>query len=183
MNDLEAFRTEGRRLVDWIARYLEGAERLPVLARVRPGEVRASLPPSPPTRPEALETILADVERVIVPGLTHWNHPGFFAYFSNSSAPPAILAEMLSATFNVNAMLWKTSPAATELEVVVLDWLRQMTGLPEGMFGVIQDSASSSTLVGLAAAREAVPGLEVRRRGLVGQARLRMYASDQAHSW
>jgi aromatic-L-amino-acid/L-tryptophan decarboxylase len=182
MNDLEAFRTEGRRLVDWIARYLEGAERLPVLSRVRPGEIREALPASPPARPEALEAILADVERLIVPGLTHWNHPGFFAYFSNSSAPPAILAEMLAAAFNVNAMLWKTSPAATELEVVVLDWLRQMTGLPEGMFGVIQDSASSSTLVGLAAAREAVPGLEVRRRGLAGQARLRMYASDQAHS-
>jgi aromatic-L-amino-acid/L-tryptophan decarboxylase len=182
MNDLEAFRTEGRRLVDWIARYLEGAERLPVLSRVRPGEIREALPASPPARPEALEAILADVERLIVPGLTHWNHPGFFAYFSNSSAPPAILAEMLAAAFNVNAMLWKTSPAATELEVVVLDWLRQMTGLPEEMFGVIQDSASSSTLVGLAAAREAVPGLEVRRRGLAGQARLRMYASDQAHS-
>jgi aromatic-L-amino-acid decarboxylase len=184
MNDLglEAFRAEGRRLVDWIARYLEGTEEWPVLARVRPGEVRGALPASPPAQPEALATILADVERVIVPGLTHWNHPGFFAYFSNSSAPPAILAEMLSAAFNVNAMLWKTSPAATELEVVVLDWLRQMTGLPEGLFGVIQDSASSSTLVGLAAAREAVPGLDARRRGLVGQARLRMYASEQAHS-
>ena len=180
--DLETFRTEGRRLVDWIARYLEGVEQLPVLARVRPGEVRAALPASPPARAEALETILADVDRVIVPGLTHWNHPGFFAYFSNSSPTPAILAEMLTATFNVNAMLWKTSPAATELEVTALDWLRQMTGLPDGLFGVIQDSASSATLVGLAAAREAVPGLDVRRRGLVGQARLRMYASDQAHS-
>jgi aromatic-L-amino-acid decarboxylase len=180
--NLEAFRTEGRHLVDWIARYLEGGETLPVLARVRPGDVRAALPASPPARPEALEAILADVERLIVPGLTHWNQPGFFAYFSNSSAPPAILAEMLSAAFNVNAMLWKTSPSATELEVVVLDWLRQMTGLPAGLFGVIQDSASSSTLVGLAAAREAVPGLEVRRRGLAGQARLRMYASEQAHS-
>jgi len=122
------------------------------------------------------------VDRVIVPGLTHWNHPGFFAYFANSSPTPAILAEMLTATFNVNAMLWKTSPAATELEVTVLDWLRQLTGLPEGLFGVIQDSASAATLVGLAAAREAVAGLDVRRRGLVGQARLCMYASDQAHS-
>ncbi|HEU0093416.1 MAG TPA: pyridoxal-dependent decarboxylase [Vicinamibacteria bacterium] len=180
--DLETFRAEGRRLVDWIARYLEGVEQLPVLARVRPGEVRAALPPSPPARAEALETILADVDRLIVPGLTHWNHPGFFAYFANSSPTPAILGEMLTATFNVNAMLWKTSPAATELEITVLDWLRQMTGLPEGLFGVIQDSASAATLVGLAAAREAVPGLDVRRRGLVGQARLRMYASDQAHS-
>jgi aromatic-L-amino-acid decarboxylase len=180
--DLEVFRSEGRKLVDWIARYLEGAERLPVLPRVRPGEVRAALPASPPARPEALEAILADVERVIVPGLTHWNHPGFFAYFANSSTTPAILGEMLAATFNTNAMLWKTGPAATELEILVLDWLRQMTGLPEGMFGVIQDTASAATLVGLAAAREAVPGLDVRRRGLVGQARLRMYASDQAHS-
>ena len=108
--DLEAFRTEGQRLVDWIARYLEGTDRFPVLARVRPGEVRASLPASPPTRPEALETILADVERVIVPGLTHWNQPGFFAYFSNSSAPPAILAEMLSAAFNVNACCGRPRP-------------------------------------------------------------------------
>src|SRR5262249_44793526 len=129
--DLEAFRTEGRRLVDWIARYLGGGERFPVLPRLRPGEVRAALPASPPARPGPLETILADVERQIVPGLTHWNHPGFFAYFANSSTAPAILAEMLSTAFNVNAMLWKTAPAATELEVVVLDWLRQMTGLPE----------------------------------------------------
>jgi aromatic-L-amino-acid/L-tryptophan decarboxylase len=180
--DLEVFRAEGKKLVDWIARYLEGAERLPVVPRVRPGQVRAALPASPPARAEALEAILADVERVIVPGLTHWNHPGFFAYFANSSTTPAILGEMLAATFNTNAMLWKTGPAATELEILVLDWLRQMTGLPEGMFGVIQDTASAATLVGLAAAREAVPGLDARRRGLVGQARLRMYASDQAHS-
>src|SRR5712691_12308017 len=180
--DLETFRVEGRRLVDWIARYLEGAERLPVVPRVRPGEIRSGLPAAPPPHAEPLETILADVERQIVPGLTHWNHPGFFAYFANSSTAPAILGEMLAATFNPNGMLWKTAPAATELELVVLDWLRQMLGLPPGLFGVIQDTASTSTLVALAAAREAVPGLEVRRRGLVGQARLRMYASDQAHS-
>jgi aromatic-L-amino-acid decarboxylase len=180
--DLEEFRSEGRRLVDWIARYLEGPERFPVLSRLRPGDVREGLPPAPPAHAEPLAAILADVESRIVPGLTHWNHPGFFAYFANSAPAPAILAEMLSTTFNVNAMLWKTSPVATELEVVVLDWLRQMTGLPEGLFGVVQDTASAATLVGLAAAREAVPGLEARRRGLVGQARLRMYASEQAHS-
>jgi len=177
-----AFRSEAHRLVDWISRYLEGAERYPVLSRVRPGEIRRALPPAPPRRGEPLEAILADVERVIVPGLTHWNHPGFFAYFANSSPGPAVLAEALAAAFNANAMLWKTAPAATELELVVLDWLRQMLGLPAGLFGVIQDTASTSTLVALAAAREAVPGLDVRRRGLVGQARLRMYASDQAHS-
>jgi aromatic-L-amino-acid decarboxylase len=180
--DLEAFREEGRRVVDWVARYLAGAEAYPVLPRVRPGQIKASLPPSPPAGPEPLGEILADVERLIVPGLTHWNHPGFFAYFANSSTAPAILGEMLAAAFNANGMLWKTAPSATELEVVVLDWLRQMLGLPAGLFGVIQDTASASTLVALAAAREAVPGLDVRRRGLVGQARLRMYASEHAHS-
>ena len=180
--DPDAFRSEAHRLVDWISGYLEGAERYPVLSRVRPGEIRRALPPAPPSRAEPLEAILADVERVIVPGLTHWNHPGFFAYFANSSPGPAVLAEALAAAFNEIAMLWKTAPAATELELVVLDWLRQMLGLPAGLFGVIQDTASTSTLVALAAAREAVPGLDVRRRGLVGQARLRMYASDQAHS-
>jgi aromatic-L-amino-acid decarboxylase len=180
--DLEAFRSEAHKLVDWIARYLAEGEDLPVLARVRPGEVRGALPASPPAQPEPLETFLADVERIVLPGITHWNHPSFFAYFANSATAPGILGEMLSAAFNANAMLWKTSPAATELELLVLDWLRQMLGLPEGLFGVIQDTASTSTLVALAAAREAVPGLDARRRGLVGQARLRMYASEHAHS-
>jgi aromatic-L-amino-acid decarboxylase len=168
--------------VDWVARYLAGAESYPVLSRVRPGEVAAALPSSPPAGPEPLGRILLDVERQIIPGLTHWNHPGFFAYFANSSTAPAILAELLAATFNSNGMLWKTSPAATELEIVALDWLRQLLGLPEGLFGVIQDTASTATMVALAAAREAVPGLDARRRGLVGQARLRMYASEHAHS-
>jgi aromatic-L-amino-acid decarboxylase len=121
------------------------------------------------------------VERLVVPALTHWNHPGFLAYFANSSTAPAILGEMLASALNANAMLWKTAPAATELELVVLDWLRRLLGLPE-MFGVIHDTASTSTLVALAAAREAVPGLDARRRGLVGQARLRLYASEHAHS-
>jgi aromatic-L-amino-acid decarboxylase len=153
-----------------------------VLSRLRPGDLRAAVPPSPPERGEPLADILADVERQILPGLTHWNHPAFFAYFATSSSVPGILAEMLSAAFNVNGMLWRTSPAATELETVALDWLRQLLGLPPGLFGVIQDTASASSLVALAAARESVPGLDVRRRGLVGQSRLRMYASEQAHS-
>jgi aromatic-L-amino-acid decarboxylase len=153
-----------------------------VLSRLRPGELRAQLPASPPEEAEPLATILADVERQILPGITHWNHPAFFAYFSITSSVPGILGEMVSAALNVNGMLWRTSPAATELETVVLDWLRQLLGLPEGWFGVIQDTASASSLVALAAAREAVPGLEARRRGLVGQARLRLYASEQAHS-
>jgi aromatic-L-amino-acid decarboxylase len=144
--------------------------------------MRAALPPSPPERGEPLADILADVDRHIVPGITHWNHPSFFAYFSITSSAPGILGEMLSAAFNVNGMLWRTSPAATELETVVMDWLRQLLGLPEGLFGVIQDTASASSLVALAAAREAVPGLDARRRGLMGQARLCVYASEQAHS-
>ncbi len=165
-----------------MARYLGEPERYPVLSRLRPGELRAALPASPPEQGEPLARILEDVDAQVVPGLTHWNHPGFFGYFSISSSVPGILAEMLAAAFNVNGMLWRTSPAATELEAVVLDWLRQLLGLPEGLFGVVQDTASASSLVALAAAREAVPGLEARRLGLVGQARLRMYASEQAHS-
>jgi aromatic-L-amino-acid/L-tryptophan decarboxylase len=180
--DPEVFRAEATRLVGWIASYLEGSERLPVLPRVRPGEVREALPGEPPLEPEPLGRILADVDRVILPGTTHWNHPGFMAYFANSSTAPAILGEMLAATLNCNAMLWKTAPAATELELVVMDWLRQALGLPSGLFGVIQDTASVSTLVALAAARQAKAGAEVRRRGLAGGPRLRMYASEQAHS-
>ena len=181
-DDLDEFRREGHRLIDWIAEYLAHSERYPVVARTRPGELKAALPREAPRQGEPLADALADFERLIVPALTHWNHPGFFAYFANTSSPPAILAEMLSAALNVNGMLWKTSPAATELETTVLDWLREATGLPPGLFGVIQDTASSATLVALAAAREAVPGLDVRRRGMVGQARLRMYASEHAHS-
>jgi aromatic-L-amino-acid decarboxylase len=180
--DVEAFRAEAHRLVDWIAAYLAEPERYPVLSPLTPGDVRRKLPTEPPKVAEPLARILDDVPAVVLPGVTHWNHPGFFAYFASSASGPGILGEMLTAALSVNGMLWKTSPAATEMELAVLDWLRQMMGLPEGMFGVIQDTASASTLVALAAAREAVPNLEARRRGLVGQARLRMYASEEAHS-
>jgi aromatic-L-amino-acid decarboxylase len=180
--DTETFLVQAHRAMDWIARYLTGAEAYPVLTRMRPGELTAALPPAPPEKAEPLSQILDDVLQQIVPGLTHWNHPGFFAYFANSSTAPAILAEALAAALNANAMLWKTAPAATELEIVALDWLRQLLGLPAGLFGVIQDTASTATLLALMAAREAVPGLEVRRQGLRGQARLRMYASEHAHS-
>jgi len=180
--DPERFRAEAHRFVDWIAAYLADPGRYPVLARVRPGDVARSLPAHPPEEAEPLQALLPDVERLILPGLTHWNHPGFFAYFANSSTGPAILGEMLASALNPNAMLWRTSPAATELELVVLDWLRQMMGLPAGLFGVIQDTASASTLVALAAAREALPGLEARRRGLAGSPPLRFYASEHAHS-
>jgi aromatic-L-amino-acid decarboxylase len=180
--DLESFRREGRRAIEWIARHIEEVEGRPVLAQVAPGDVRRALPAAPPEEGEPLERLLDDFERVIVPGLTLWNHPSFFAYFANSATVPGILGELLAAAVNSNAMLWKTGPANTELEMVVLDWLRQLLGLPAGLFGVIQDTASAASLVALCAAREAVPGLDARRRGLVGQARLRHYASEQAHS-
>src|SRR6266567_6883 len=183
--DSEAFRRYGHEVVDWMADYLAEVGKYPVLAHIAPGDIRRSLPGQPPIQPEAMETILADFERVIVPGITHWNSPGFMAYFGITGSGPGILGEMLSAALNVNAMLWRTSPAATELEQVTLDWLRQMLGLPSTLFGVINDTASSGTLYALAAAREAIPGLHIRQQGMSGRAavpRLRYYASQEAHS-
>ncbi|HET7640773.1 MAG TPA: pyridoxal-dependent decarboxylase, partial [Ktedonobacteraceae bacterium] len=155
--DTEAFRRYGHQVVDWMADYLAGVGEYPVLAQTTPGTLRHSLPAHPPTHPEAMETILADFDRQILPGITHWNSPGFMAYFGITGSGPGILGEMLSGVLNVNAMLWRTSPAATELEQVTLDWLRQMLGLPDPLFGVINDTASSGVLYALAAAREAIP--------------------------
>ncbi len=178
-------RARGAELLEWIAEYLEHPERYPVVSPLSPGEVRRSLPASPPAAGEPLERIIADFERRIVPGITHWNHPGFFAYFAISSSVPGILAELLMAALDTNAMLWKTSPAATELEQLTLDWLRQLLGLGEGWFGIINDTASISTMLALAAAREAKPELEIRARGMAGRAdlpALRVYCSEHAHS-
>jgi aromatic-L-amino-acid/L-tryptophan decarboxylase len=182
--DPETFRLYGHQVVDWIADYLTHVGEYPVLAQTVPGDIRQALPNKPPVEPEAMETILADFERVLLPGITHWNSPGFLAYFSITGSGPGILGEMLSAALNVNAMLWRTSPAATELEQVTLDWLRQMLGLPDPLFGVINDTASSGTLYALAAAREAL-SLHIRQQGMAGRAdvpRLRYYASQEAHS-
>ena len=179
------FRRYAAQLVDWIAEYLAHPERYRVVPDVRPGEIAAQLPPAPPQNGESLTDILADIERVILPGTTHWNHPGFFAYFSISSSIPGILGELLAAALDVNAMLWKTGPAATELEQVALDWLRQLMGLGPGWFGVINDTASISTLLALAAAREAKPQLDIRARGMAGRTDLpvlRVYCSAHAHS-
>jgi len=178
------FRKHGHALIDWVADYLANPERYPVLPRVAPGDVRAALPAAAPEQGEPFEQIFADFERVIVPALTHWNHPGFFAYFAITASEPGILAELLSAALNQQAMLWRTSPAATELEEVSLNWLRQLLGLPDPFEGVIYDTASVATLHGLAAAREAaVP--DVRHQGLAGRADvgpLRVYCSEHAHS-
>lgn len=169
---------------DWVASYLETVGDRPVLAQVAPGEIVASLPPSAPQQGESLEHILSDVDRLLMPGVTHWNHPSFFAYFGISGSGPGILGEMLSAALNVNAMLWRTSPAATELEQRVLAWVAEMLGLPRTWFGEITDTASASTLYALAAAREAA-GVEVREQGMAGRADLpplAIYTSTQAHS-
>ncbi|MDQ1707340.1 MAG: aromatic-L-amino-acid/L-tryptophan decarboxylase [Pyrinomonadaceae bacterium] len=180
----EEFRRFGHELIDWIADYLDHAEALPVLSQIEPGDLKAQLPTSPPERGEAMEQIIADVDRLIVPALTHWNHPSFFAYFATSTSAPGIFGELLSAAFDQKAMLWRTSPASTELEEVTLDWLRQMMGLDAGMTGIIYDTASVSSLHAIAAAREGAE-LRIREEGMSGRTDLpllRVYVSEQAHS-
>ena len=178
-------REQGERLLAWIAAYLDHPERYAVVSPVAPGDVRRTLPSAPPASAEPFERIFADFESRILPGITHWNHPGFFAYFSISSSIPGILAELLIAALDVNAMLWKTSPAATELEQLTMDWLRQLLGLGDGWFGIINDTASISTMLALASAREAKPELAIRARGMAGRPDLpvlRVYCSEHAHS-
>jgi len=179
------FREHGRTVIDWIAGYLENPEQFPVLPDLQPGTLVRALPKSPPDRRESMAGILADFERVVVPFTTHWNHPDFMAYFANSGTASGILGETLTAALNVNAMLWRTGPAATELEQVTLDWLRQMLGLPASFFGTITDTASSSILYALAAARELRPELRIREDGMAGRSdlpRLAIYCSEEAHS-
>ena len=179
------FRKHGHAVIDWIADYLDVPDRWPVLPAVRPGDVRAALPEAPPEHAESMEEILDDFQRLIVPSTTHWNHPAFMAYFANSSTGAGILGEALTAALNVNAMLWRTSPAATELELLTLDWLRQMLGLPAKFFGVIGDTASSNTLYALAAARELRPELRIREQGTAARTDLPpmfIYCSEEAHS-
>ena len=178
------FRAAGHRLVEGIADYLEHGETLPVLSQGEPGALRASLPSAAPEHGEPIDAILDDVDRVLAAGFTHWNQPGFFAYFSISASGPGILADFLSSALNQQGMLWRTSPATTELEAVSLGWLRRLVGLPDSFEGVIYDTASVSTLHGLAAAREVhVP--HVRELGLAGRPALpayRIYCSEHAHS-
>lgn len=171
--DLNEFRREAHALVDWMADYLERVSRERIVPQVEPGSVRAALPASPPEHPEPFERIRSDFERIVYPAMTHWGHPGFFAYFPANTSPPSILAEMLTATLGAQCMSWQTSPAGTELEQVVMDWLRQMLGLPVAFTGVIQDYASTATLVALITARDRVGG--ALERGTV-------YVSPESHS-
>ncbi|HSL56190.1 MAG TPA: pyridoxal-dependent decarboxylase [Pyrinomonadaceae bacterium] len=189
MNELgdmpkEDFRRLGHDLIDWIADYFDNIDELPVLAAIEPGDLKAKLPTSAPVQGEPMESIIADLDRLIVPALTHWSHPSFFAYFATSTSAPGIFGELLSAAFDNKAMLWRTSPASTELEEVVLDWLRQMMGLDPGMIGIIYDTASVSSLHAIAAAREGVEK-RIREEGMSGRPDLpllRVYVSEQAHS-
>jgi len=178
------FRQFGHQLVDWIADYFERIDELPVLAPIEPGDLKAKLPGEPPQSGESMHEIIGDIDRLIVPALTHWSHPSFFAYFATSTSAPGIFGELLSAAFDNKAMLWRTSPASTELEEVVLDWLRQMMGLDAGYTGIIYDTASVSTMHAIAAAREGVEQ-RIREEGMSGRPDLpllRVYASEQAHS-
>ncbi|MEK9502243.1 pyridoxal phosphate-dependent decarboxylase family protein [Gaopeijia maritima] len=177
----EEFRRFGHEVVDWIADYLAGVDRLPVMPDLEPGALRTALPDRAPESPESLEAVLADFREQVVPATTHWNHPSFHAYFANTASGPGILGEMLAAALNANAMVWRTSPSATELEEVVTDWVARMLGLPDDFRGVINDTASSSSLYALAAAREMrLP--ESWASGLAGAPPGRIYTSEEAHS-
>lgn len=177
----EEFRQWGRTVVNWIATYLEHPEHFPVLARVKPGDVADAVGRTWSGERASFAEIMADFDRTVVPGLTHWNHPSFFGYFGISASGPGVLGDLLSSALNQQAMLWRTSPAATELEAVTLGWLRDLLGLPATFEGVIYDTASISTLHALAAARErSLP--EVRRTGLAGRQPVRVYCSEHAHS-
>jgi aromatic-L-amino-acid decarboxylase len=186
LGDMSAddFRRYGHELIEWVADYLDNNERYPVLAQIEPGALRSQLPASPPASGEAMSEIIADVDRLVLPAITHWNHPSFFAYFATSASAPGIFGEILSAAFDTKAMLWRTSPASTELEEVALDWLRQMMNLPAEFGGIIYDTASVASMHAIAAARESL-NMRIREDGMSGRADLpllRCYASEQSHS-
>lgn len=180
----EEFKKNGYKLVDWIADYLNNIEKYPPLSQVNPGDILNRIPNMPPTIGEDIENVLADVDKIIMDGITHWNHPGFMAYFNSTSSGPGILAELLTAGLGVNGMLWKTSPAFTELERSMMNWFRQMVGLPENYWGIIYDTASTSSMHAIASAREQLD-LQIREKGMTGRndiPRLRLYCSEQAHN-
>lgn len=183
--DPSEFRAAAHRVADIVADYLERLEDYSVLPPIEQGAIRSRLPRTPPAAPESLEAILADYLKLVEPNVTHWQHPGFMAYFTSVASGPGILGEWLAAGLNSNVMLWRNAPASTEVEETVVAWLRQMLGLPEAFDGMLTDTASISSLTAILAARHAVPGLAVRERGLAGRpdaARLRLYASAEAHS-
>lgn len=182
--DAEEFRRHGYALVDWIAGYFERIEDFPVLSQVEPGWLKANLPSSPPEKGDDFGDVLADVEKLVLPAVTHWNHPNFHGLFSTSTSSVGVFGEMLTAAFDMKGMLWRTAPASTELEDVTLDWLRQMMGLPDEFEGIIYDTASVSTMHAIAAAREKAD-LNIREAGMSGRPDmplLRVYCSEHVHS-
>ncbi|HEY7613147.1 MAG TPA: pyridoxal-dependent decarboxylase [Gemmatimonadales bacterium] len=178
----DEFRRHAHELVDWMADYMARVGELPVTPPVAPGDVRRRLPASPPDAGEPFESLFEDFRELILPGMTHWNHPGWFAYFPGNNSAPSVLGEMLTATIGAQCMSWVTSPAATELEQVVLEWLREMVGLPGAFVGSIQDTASTATLVALLSARERASGGASGLQGMSGAPVLTVHASREAHS-
>ena len=181
--DSHEFRAAGHKLIDWIADYLDGVDSYDVLSRVQPGDIQKRFSATPSSTGRPFDALIGDFSSKILPGITHWNHPAFFAYFSITGSQAGILAELLTAALNANGMLWKTSPSLTELETLTLRWLRESLGLPDGLFGIINDTASINSFLALAAAREAL-GLDIRTRGMTGRdlPPLRVYCSEHAHS-
>ncbi len=180
--NIDEFRRRGHETVDWMADYMERVEDYPVLSQTSPGDVSRQLPPSAPEEGEPYNEIMRDLDSVIMPGITHWQHPSFFAYFPANTSPPSILAEMVVSTLAPQCMLWQTSPAATELETRVMEWLRDMLGLPPGFTGVIQDTASTATLCAILSAREMVTNYSINETGFVGKGILTAYCSTETHS-
>ena len=178
--DTKEFKKYGHEFVDWIAEYMENIETLPVMSRVKPGEIRVRIPITPPDKAESMDRIFGDFKNIILPGITHWQHPGWHAYFPANNSPVSVLGELLTAAIGAQCMIWQTSPAAAELEDAVLEWLRRMLGLPEGMAGVIQDTASTATLCALLSAREKATNFESNEKGL--KRPLIVYASQETHS-
>ncbi|MGB9005160.1 MAG: pyridoxal-dependent decarboxylase [Candidatus Aminicenantales bacterium] len=178
--DYELFRQYGYKFVDWLADYMKGIEAYPVMSRLKPGDVSRQLPAEPPQQAEPLDRIFSDFQKIILPGITHWQHPGWFGYFPANNSPASVLAELLTAGLGAQCMSWQTSPAATELEETVMNWLRRMIGLPDGLAGVIQDTASTATLCAFLTARENSTEFKVNERG--ARDPLIVYASAEAHS-
>jgi aromatic-L-amino-acid decarboxylase len=180
--DVAWLRHWARKAADWAADYRAGVRDRPVRAQTVPGSIYAALPPVAPEQPEPMEALFADLDRLILPGMTHWQHPRFFAYFPANASPPSLVAEIVTAALAAQCMLWQTSPAASELETRVMEWLRDLMGLPTSFSGVIQDSATSATFAAILTARERALGFAGNRTGLSGQPALRVYASEQTHS-
>ena len=179
----EEFRRFGHQLIDWLADYQEGLAARPVMARTKPGEIRDAIPASPPVDPEAFEAVIADLDRLVLPGLSLWQHPRFFGYFPANALPAGVLGDLVSTGLGVIGLSWQSSPALTEVEEAVMEWARQMLGLSASFSGVIQETASTSTLIALICARERATGFALARGGLQGESRkLRLYVSEHAHS-